>query len=50
MNNFNPEFTKALVFRYKTLEQDIKFTMWDYDGDDDFELIGAIELTVAQLK
>ena len=50
MDNLNPEFTKALEIRYTSEEQEMKFTMWDHDGGDDFELIGSIELTVAQLK
>ena len=27
----------------------MKFTMWDHDGGDDFELIGHLEITVQEL-
>ena len=27
----------------------MRFTMWDHDGGNDFELIGEVEVTVGQL-
>ena len=49
MNDLNPVFQKAVKFRYTSVSQELKFTMWDHDGGSDFELIGSVELTVRDI-
>ena len=50
MNDLNPVFQNAVEFRYTSDAQEMKFTMWDHDGGNDFELIGSAEITVQELK
>ena len=49
MNNLNPVFQKSLKFHYTSVDQELKFTMWDHDGGSDFELIGSVEFMVQEL-
>ena len=46
MNELNPVFEQAVEFHYTSMEQEMKFTMWDHDGGNEFELIGSAEFTV----
>ena len=49
MNNLNPDFKKPIEIQYESKEQMLKFTFWDHDGGQDFELIGHADVTVEEL-
>ena len=45
-DELNPVFTKPLEFPVTSRAQRMKFAMYDYDGGNDYELIGLKECTV----
>ena len=49
LNDLNPAFETQPEFEYESEQQTMKFTMWDHDGGNDFELIGSVETKVSAI-
>ena len=49
MDDLNPVFETVLEFDYSSGEQLMRFWMYDWDGSNDFDDIGMVEISVSEL-
>ena len=49
-DNLDPVFERTLQLDYRSLQQQVKLTMWDDDGGGAFELIGLVSIPVSLLQ